>query len=147
MPSVAMVIKVVSTFLMPNQLSQSKRRQSLAEHVVVLAALAAIAHREKTTVMALLREAARAVVRLRLAQPARAAELRTLVWQMAPRMPAQFKTPAQLARFKRRQREFDQVVLDLQLAAPAEVQARNSLVRPQQTVRLVNFDLAHASSL
>jgi len=43
---------------MPNQLAQSKRRQSLAEHAAVLAALSTIARWEHTTVMALLREAA-----------------------------------------------------------------------------------------
>ena len=40
---------------MPNQLAKSKRRQSLAEHEAVLAALAEIARREDTTVMALMR--------------------------------------------------------------------------------------------
>ena len=138
--------RVVSTFyVMPNQLSKSKRRQSLAEHEAVLAALAEIARREDTTVMALLREAARDVVRKRSAIPSLANAIRTLVWQMAPRMPARFKTPAQMARFKRAQREFDQVVLDLNLETPAAIQKRNSLVPPHLTVRMVDFDRAHAS--
>ena len=129
---------------MPNQLAQSKRRQSLAEHGAVLAALAAIARRERTTVMALLREAARDVVKKRAAMPAQAGALRALVWRMAPQMPARFKTPAQLARFKRAQREFDQVILDLQLATPATIQDRNSLVSSRPTIRVTDFDLAHA---
>lgn len=131
---------------MPNQLSASKRRQSLAEHAAVLAALAQIAKREKTTVMALLREAAREVVRKRAKQPAHAEQLRATVWNSAPRPPKQFKTAAQLARFKRAQREFDQVVLELQLVAPQEVQARNSIAAHRRPV-LLNFDRAHASSL
>ncbi len=128
---------------MPNQLAQTKRRQSLAEHAAVLAALARIARNERTTVMALLREAARAAVRQRAADPAQAQALRNVVWQLAPRTPPRFKTAAQLARFKRAQREFDTVVLDLQLAAPAEIQARNSLVPRRSAVRLVNFDQDH----
>lgn len=131
---------------MPNQLAASKRRQSLAEHAAVLAALSLIARREGTTVMALLRAAAREAVRKRATQPARARELQEAVWRLAPRMPRRFKTAAQLARFKRSQREFDQVVLDLQLATPADVQARNSIVAPGQRVQLLNFDRAHASS-
>ena len=131
---------------MPNQLSPSKRRQSIAENAAVLAALSAIARQENTTVMALLREAARKTVRTRAAQPARADELRALVWRMAPQVPRRFKTPAQLARFKRAQREFDQVVLDLKLATPADVQTRNSLAPPHQRVRLLNFDRAHATA-
>jgi hypothetical protein len=131
---------------MPNRLAQFKRRQSLAEHAAVLAALSAIALRERTTVMALLREAARDAVRKRAAQPARVAELRIAVAAWVPRMPPRFKTAAQLARFKRSQREFDQVMLDLALAAPKEVQARNSVVPLHQRVRLINFDQAHAAS-
>jgi hypothetical protein len=131
---------------MPNQLASSKRRQSLAEHAAVLAALAEIAKRESTTVMALLREAAREIVRKRAQQPVHAEALQDVVRQLAPQMPKRFKTAAQLARFKRSQREFDRVVLDLQLAAPEEVQTRNSIAS-SSTVRLLNFDRAHAASV
>lgn len=132
---------------MPNQLAKSKRRQSLAEHTAVLAALATIADSENTTVMDLLRKAARDVVCKRAALPQHAKNVRAVVWQSAPQMPEKFKTAAQLARFKREQREFDQVLLDLQIAEPAEVQARNSIVPVNRPIRLVNFDRAHAASL
>jgi len=130
---------------MPNQLAKSKKRQSLAEHEAVLAALAAIARDEDTTVMALLRQAARELVMKRGANPAQAKALRAVVWRCAPRMPAQFKTAAQLARFKRAQREFDQVVLDLRLASPEAIQERNALVPSRQAIRLLDFDRAHAA--
>src|ERR1700679_2423843 len=77
-------------FDMPNQLAKSKRRQSLAEHEAVLAALAEIARSEDTTVMALLRQAARELVRKRGTAPAQAKALSAVVWQSAPQMPAQF---------------------------------------------------------
>lgn len=109
----------------------------------MLAALEVIARREKTTVMALLREAAREAVRKRATQPEHARELQEVVWRLAPRVPRRFKTAAQVARFKRSQREFDQVVFDLQLAAPANVQARNAIVAPDQRVQLLNFERAH----
>lgn len=131
---------------MPNQLSKSKRRQSLAEHEAVLAALAEIARREDTTVMALLRQATRELVRKRATDPIQAERLRQLVWQKAPQMPALFKTAAQVARFKRAQREFDQVLLDLALASPQAMQQRNSIASPRRAVRMVNFDLAHATA-
>jgi hypothetical protein len=124
---------------MPNQLAKSKRRQSLAEHEAVLDALAEIARRKKTTVMALLREAARDIVKDHAAMPQHAAVIRMLVWRSAPRMPTQFKSPAQVARFKRSQREFDQVVLDLQIATPAMIQNRNSLVASRGAIRLIDF--------
>lgn len=129
---------------MPNQLSKSKRRQSLAEHEAVLAALAEIARSEDTTVMALLRQATRELVRKKGGEPIQAERLRQIVWQKAPQMPALFKTAAQVARFKRAQREFDQVLLDLALASPQAIQQRNSLAAPQRAVRIVNFDQAHA---
>lgn len=131
---------------MPNQLSKSKRRQSLAEHEAVLAALAEIARREDTTVMALLRQATRELVKNRVSEPIQAERLRQLVWQKAPQMPALFKTAAQVARFKRAQREFDQVVLDLALASPQAIQQRNSIASPRRAVRMINFDLAHATA-
>ena len=131
---------------MPNQLSKSKRRQSLAEHEAVLAALAEIARREDTTVMALLRQATRELVKKRAGNPTQVERLRQTVWQKAPRMPVQFKTAAQVARFKRAQREFDQVLLDLALASPQAIQQRNSIASPRRAVRMVNFDLAHATA-
>ncbi len=131
---------------MPNQLARFKRRQSLAEHEVVLAALATIARRERTTVMALLREAARSVVRARAAEPAPAAALRAAVRALAPRLPARFDTAAQVARYKRAQREFDRVMLDLNLASPESVQTRNSLVPTRDAVRMIDFDRAHAAA-
>jgi hypothetical protein len=121
----------------PNQLSTSKRRHSLAEHKAILAALAQIAQYENTTVVALLREGARNVVKQRGEIPAQSKTLRTLVWSMAPQMPTRFKTSAQVARFKRAQREFDQVILDLQLATPSEIQQRNSLISSRDAIRLI----------
>jgi hypothetical protein len=131
---------------MPNQLSKSKRRQSLAEHEAVLAALAEIARTEDTTVMALLREAARDLVKRRGSEPAQLQRLRQAVWEKVPQMPAHFKTVAEVARFKRAQREFDQVLLDLALASPQAIQQRNSVVSPRRTIRLIDFDQAHATA-
>jgi hypothetical protein len=124
---------------MPNQLSPSKRRASLAEHEAVLAALATIALRERTTVMDLLREGARQVVRSRSIDPAKASAVRKSIWACAPKMPARFKSPAHVARFKRAQREFDILVQELNLAAPAAVQERNSLVPAARAVRVLAF--------
>jgi hypothetical protein len=60
--------------------------------------------------------------------------------------PASFKTAAQVARFKRAQREFDQVLLDLALASPPAIQQRNSIASPRRAVRMINFDLVHATT-
>ena len=131
---------------MPNQLAGTKRRQSLAEHEAVLAALAEIARRERTTAMALLRQAVRAVVKTHAADPAQAEWLRAEVMRFAPKTPKRFATAAQLARFKRTQRAFDQVLLDLQLASPDAVQVRNSVVLPHCQIRVLELERSHGHS-
>jgi hypothetical protein len=131
---------------MPNQLSQFKRRQSLAEHEGVLTALAEIARSENTTVMALLRQATRDLVKRKASDPAQLERLRRAVWKKSPRMPTHFKSAAQVARFKRAQREFDQVLIDLALVSPQAIQHHNSVVSPRRIIRLINFDQAHAAA-
>jgi chorismate mutase len=131
---------------MPNQLSKSKRRQSLAEHEAVLAALAAIARRDNTTVMALLRQATRELVKQRAGDPTLRKTLQQLIFPRAPQMPKRFTTAAQVARFKRAQREFDQVLLDLELSSPQDVQQHNSVVSSRQAIHVIDFSQAYASS-
>jgi hypothetical protein len=62
-------------------------------------------------------------------------------------MPVRFKTPAKVARFKKTQREFDRVILDLGLASPASIQDRNSIVPSYQAIKLIDFDRSHAASI
>src|SRR5690606_39076724 len=110
-----------------------------AEHEAVLAALATIASSERTTVMDLLREGARQVVRSRTADPQKAAAVRQSIWACAPEMPTRFKSAAQVARYKRSQREFDALVQELRLAAPARFQQQTSLVPASNQVRVLAF--------
>ncbi|MEY4489832.1 MAG: hypothetical protein RIQ79_2340 [Verrucomicrobiota bacterium] len=130
---------------MPNQLAQSKRRASLAEHEAVLAALATIARSEHTTVMDLLREGARQVVRSRSSDPVKATAVQQSIWACAPKMPTRFKSAAHVSRFKRAQREFDTLVQELDLSAPVAVQQRNSIIPASRDVRVPAF--AYAASI
>jgi hypothetical protein len=129
---------------MPNQLVSTKRRQSLAEHAAVLAALAEIARREGKTVVALLRQAVRDTVKARADDPARVKWLRAAVMPFCPEPPDRFATAAQLARFKRAQREFDDVLLALQLTSPDAVQSRNSIIAPHCKIRILELERSHA---
>lgn len=124
---------------MPNQLSTAKQRLSLAEHKAVLAALNEIAEQEQTTASDLVRLAIRRLVAKRATDPAVAEPLRRAVIAAAPGMPPHFRTPAQVARFKRQQREFDHLLQELNLADPGDVQARNSVVRNRANLRLVSM--------
>jgi hypothetical protein len=129
---------------MPNQLASTKRRRSLAENEAVLAALAEIARLEGTTVMALLRQAVRDTVRARADDPAQATRLRSVVMPFRPEPPERFVTAAQLTRFKRAQREFDEVLLALQLASPDALQSRNSIVASHCKIRILELKRNHA---
>lgn len=121
---------------MPNQLAKSKRRASLAEHEAVLAALAAIARSEQTTVMDLLCEGARQVIRSRTEDPAMATAIRESICACAPKMPSQFESAAQVARFKRAQREFDSLVQELRVETSDAVQRHNSIVPSLNDIRM-----------
>ena len=131
---------------MPNQLATSKRRTSLAEHRAVLAALAVLAAREGTTVTTLLRQAARELVRRYASKPEYVEALREAVWSDAPRMPTRFRTAAELARFRRRLREFDELVLELQLEEPSTIQARNSAIPSPCEIRVLEFPDRHLAA-
>ncbi len=130
---------------MPNQLAKSKRRQSLAEHEAVLAALAEVAQAQGTTLMALLRKATRELIRKKVKGPGTDAErVRKAVLAKAPQMPTRFRSAAEVARFKRAQREFDQVLLDLGLMSPQALQDLNSIAASRSSIRVLDFDQAHA---
>jgi len=111
----------------------------------VLAAIEAVARSERRTVVDVLREAIRELVRRRAEDPLQAELLRPEVWNLAPQFSAKMRTRAQVARFKREQREFDRVVLDLNLAAPMDIEARNSIANPDYPIRLIGFKNAHAA--
>jgi hypothetical protein len=131
-------------FEMPNQLASSKKRTTLADHAAVLAALAEIARRNRTTVSDLLRAGARKVIREHLVTPATVREVSRIVHEHSPKMPKQFKNARAVSQFKIRQREFDALMVDLQISAPAEIQRRNSVVRHPSDLRVVEFSEPNA---
>ena len=86
-------------------------------------------------------------MRSKLAKPSdQMKKVPSAVWACAPQMPSRFQTAAQLARFKREQREFDQVVLDLRLVAPEVVQQHNSIAPARCAVRILELESTHAKA-
>lgn len=124
---------------MPNQLAQSKKRISVAEQKSVLAALELIAEVENLTVTELLRQAARSVIAERALNPRHKAAMRKVVADYAPIMPKTFRSPSKVAKFKREQREYDQLLQELNLSDAEDLQRRNSLVETPGSVRLTEF--------
>ena len=124
---------------MPNQLAASKKRQSLAEHAVVLAALEAIAHHEDTSVMALLRKAARKVVREKVKDPEIAQLVAAVAKAKTPPFPSSIQRASQLARYKRALREYDAVMMEIGLQNATEIQQANSIAPSPEAVKLVGL--------
>lgn len=122
---------------MPNQLSSTKKRKTVADHVAVLALLESIAEAEGLSSTDLLRRAARSVVREHMEDSVHAMRLREIFESYCPQPESSFRSPAALKRFKRQQREYDQLALELNLLDAATVQARNSVQRSDRRPVLV----------
>ena len=131
---------------MPNQLSSTKDRKSVTEHEAILVALQNIARREGTTTMMLMRQALREAVRKRTDNSSKGKWLRSIVMRFAPKPPQIFATAAQLTRFKRSQREFDQVLLDLNLVSNDGMESMNSIVSPNCKLRVFELERSNATS-
>jgi len=128
---------------MPNQLAKNKRRKSLAEHEAVLIALEEVARMEGTSSMALMREAIRDTIRKHTSDSLHSNRLRKAVMSCAPKPDRHFSSAAQLSRFKRSQREFDQILLDLHLTDPETVEKRNSIISPASKIRVLELEPAN----
>jgi hypothetical protein len=124
---------------MPNQLAPSKKRFTVAEQSGVLAALEALAKSENVTVTDLLRRSARKLIAERSSDPILRKKMRLAADMHAPQTPEVIRTPAKLAKFKREQRQHDDLLQELNLADPDEVQHRNSLVKHPRNIQLTSF--------
>lgn len=122
---------------MPNQLSSTKKRKTVADHAAVLALLESIAEAEGLSSTDLLRQATRSLVREHVEDSAIAAQLRAVFESYRPQPEPNFRSPAALKRFKRQQREYDNLALELNLLDAASVQARNSVHRSDRRPVLV----------
>ena len=118
---------------MPNQLSRSKKRKTIAEHAVVLAMLEHIAEVQITTSTELLRDAAREVVRGYKFKD----ELTKVLSAYEPQLPKRGSSSKELARYKRECREYDDLAMDLGLKDANQVQSENSLHRASSAPVLV----------
>jgi hypothetical protein len=122
---------------MPNQLSRSKKRKTVAEHAAVLAVLEQIAQREGTTSTELMREAVREIIRKHAQRNTSSEDLREVLNAYAPKPPVRTRKVKELSRFKKESREFDALAMDLGLSDPVEIQSRNSIHRASKRPVLI----------
>jgi predicted RNA-binding Zn ribbon-like protein len=123
---------------MANQLARGKCRKSMAEHKAVIALLEEIASEERVSAMSLMRQAIRRLVRERIAESARPEDFKSAAMEFCPTVPAKVRTARDLSRFKKEQREFDQVLLELHLSGPEAIEERNSVVAPNCKIEVLS---------
>lgn len=112
---------------------------TVAEETSVLAALEVIAQADNRTVTDLLRQGARRIIAERATDSDLRQAIRDVLEKHSPVMPEQFRSPAKISKFKRSQREFDQLLNELNLFDAEELQRRNSLTEAPEHVRLTEF--------
>ncbi|MDT8389278.1 MAG: hypothetical protein RRC34_02070 [Lentisphaeria bacterium] len=130
---------------MPNQLSSTKRRKSLAEHEAVLSALNILARHDGTSVMIQMRRAIRKWIKQHPDANLLTDELLKETQSFAPKLPDSFSSRRQVERFKKEQREFDQIMLDLGLASADAVDVSNSVVSPGANIQVAGFGERHGA--
>ena len=125
---------------MPNQLATEKVRKTLTEHKAVLAALADIAKEEQISIMDLMRKSLRIMISKHVEKSSRKEDIQKLVLRYAPKPPNQSLTPARLSRFKQKQREFDSLMLELQLSTPENIENQNSIIPLGSKIKIMEFE-------
>ena len=63
----------------------------------------------------------------------------TILKDYEPKPNKDFASPVELAKFKRQQRDFDNLVLDLKLETPEKLEEKNSLISPSTKIRVLEF--------
>ena len=129
---------------MPNKLSDEKMRKTLTEHKAVIAMLEKVAADKNTTIMNLMRDGIRSEIRRYAADEAKRLKIYGIAKMFEPTINKESLSPADLARFKRKQRDFDSLLMELNLETPERMEEMNSIVSPTTPIRIREFSGDHA---
>ena len=124
---------------MPNKLSDTKMRKTLTEHKVVIAVLEKIAEEKNMTLMDLMREGIRNEIRKYAANLLTHQEISDLLKKFEPKINNKLSSPADITKFKREQRDFDSLLMELKLATPDYIEEKNSVISPTTQIQVMEF--------
>ena len=128
---------------MPNKLSDVKMRKTLTEHKAVIAVLEKIAQEKNVTIMELMREGIRNEIRKNARNNNARKEILNVFKNFEPALNEDLCSPAELAKFKREQRNFDNLMLDLNLETPDHIEKNNSVVSPSAEIKVLELEKQH----
>jgi hypothetical protein len=124
---------------MPNQLAKMKQRKTITEHVAVLEAVNEIARQKHSTTMEIMRHALRDLIRQHAKDPEVRDQICRVVKRLSPKAPEGIKSSAQLNRFKREQRQFDRLLMELDLETPDAIESYNSILPTTAPLQVMEF--------
>ncbi len=125
---------------MPNQLSDTKVRKSITEYKIVIDILNKIAKEENRTFMDLIRDSIRTKIKEHITHFSNPNELQDIINKWTPVAPKEIKTAADLSKFKKEQRKFDEILLELDLLTPQKVAEKNSFIPVDKKIRILEFE-------
>jgi hypothetical protein len=130
--------------MMPNKLSDVKMRKTLTEYKAVLAVVEKIAQEKNMSTMEFMREGIRNEIRKYAANQHKNEAISNILKNFEPILEHKCSSPAELAKFKRKQRDFDSLMLDLKLKTPNNIEDTNSVVPPSAQIKVLEFGEHHA---
>ena len=120
---------------MPNQLSATKKRKTIAEHAMVWSVLDELARQRDTTSTELVRKAVHEYLKRNIESLSKEDRetFRRAAYQHAPKLPKNLKTHQQVQVFKGQQRHMDTLLMETGITTPQEMQRINSItsVKPR----------------
>jgi len=112
---------------------------TLTEHKAVIAALEKIAQEKNLSIRDMMQEGIRNEIRKYAENESVRKEILNILKDFEPKLKEEITSPTELAKFKREQRNFDNLMLNLKLETPDHIEENNSVVPPSAKIRVLEF--------
>ncbi len=124
---------------MPNKLSDTKIRKTITENKTVIAIFNKIAKKKDMSFIDLVRVSMRDMIRNNIDIFLDATEREDILDEFKPLL-SEVTTRKELSKFKKSQREFDKILLDLNIEDKEEMQNHNSIIPSNIEIKVMEFE-------
>ena len=129
---------------MPNKLSDTKMRKTLTEYKLVIALLEKIAGKKNMTLMDLMRTGIRNEIRRYASNELSRLQISEILKEFEPQIDPNLSSPTDIVKFKKQQRDFDNLIMELKLETADRIEAKNSIVSPATQIQVMEFSEHYA---